>query len=55
MPAPAKDRLPSRQSENEDLKPDGAGRAPRPATEPEGSKGSSRNHKTMTDPATGES
>jgi hypothetical protein len=55
MPAPVKDRLPSRQSENEDLKLDGEGRAPRPATEPAGSEGSSRNDKTMTDPATGES
>lgn len=29
------------------------GRPPRPATEPAGSEGSSRNAKTLTDPATG--
>lgn len=33
------------------LKP---GAPPRPATEPRGGEGSSRNDKTMTDPATGE-
>ncbi len=31
-----------------------AGQPPRPATEPAGSQGSSRNPKTATDPATGE-
>ena len=30
------------------------GSPPRPATEPKGSKGSSKSAKTMTDPATGE-
>lgn len=35
---------------DEDQKP---GAPPRPATEPAGAKGSSRNAKTLTDPATG--
>lgn len=39
-----------RLNRDEDQKP---GRPPRPATEPAGSKGSSRTAKTMTDPATG--
>ena len=33
---------------------DAPGRPPRPASEPRGSEGSSRNDKTLTDPATGE-
>lgn len=41
--------------ENEDLKPQGAGKPPRPASEPSGSEKSSRSPKTMTDPASGES
>jgi len=49
-----KDRAKDRSVENEDAKPDGNGKPPRPATEPEGSQGSSRNSKTATDPATGE-
>jgi hypothetical protein len=56
MPAnPADKRKKSRQTENEDMKPVGDGQSPRPATEPAGSEGSSRNSKTKTDPATGES
>lgn len=39
------------KTRDEDQKP---GRPPRPATEPAGSQGSSRNSKTATDPATGE-
>lgn len=39
------------KTRDEDQKP---GRPPRPATEPAGSQGSSRNTKTATDPATGE-
>ena len=46
--------MPDRHAENlnrdEDQKP---GEPPRPASEPKGSEGSSRNAKTMTDPATG--
>ena len=44
-----------RYSHDDDLKPDVAGRPPRPATEPAGAEGSSRTSKTATDPATGES
>ena len=40
-----------RYNRDDDLKP---GRPPRPATEPEGAEGSSRNDKTRSDPATGE-
>nr|WP_246347778.1 hypothetical protein [Brevundimonas variabilis] len=44
-----------RQSENENLRPPANdGEPPRPATEPEGSEGSSNSGKTETDPATGE-
>ena len=38
-------------SRDQDQKP---GRPPRAATEPQGSKGSTRSDKTMTDPSTGE-
>jgi hypothetical protein len=38
------------KTRDEDMKP---GRPPRPATEPQGAEGSTRNAKTMTDPATG--
>ena len=48
MPTPNPDAAKTR---DEDMKP---GVPPRPATEPVGSEGSSRNSKTMTDPATGE-
>ena len=41
----------ARRNRDDDLKP---GSPPRPATEPAGSKGSSRSDKTATDPATGE-
>ena len=39
------------RTRDEDLKP---GRPPRPATEPDGAEGSTRNSKTRTDPATGQ-
>ena len=45
------ERPDNRETENEMVKP---GKPPRPATEPAGSKGSSKTGKTMTDPATGE-
>ena len=41
----------ARRNRDEDLKP---ASPPRSATEPAGAKGSSRNAKTATDPATGE-
>jgi len=43
-----------RATENENLRPDRDGQPPRPATEPQGSKGSSNSGQTATDPATGE-
>ena len=44
-----------RQTENDNLRPpDRDGEPPRPATEPEGSEGSSNSGDTETDPATGE-
>jgi hypothetical protein len=52
---PTGDRDKQREVENEDLKPVGDGRPPRSANEPKGSEGSSRNSKTATDPASGES
>ena len=39
---------------NEDMKTPDGGAAPRPASEPHGSEGSSRGSKTATDPSTGE-
>ena len=45
-------RLP-RQTENENQRPDGDGKTPRPATEPRGAEGSSNSGETATDPATG--
>lgn len=42
-----------REVENENQRPDGEGRPPRPATEPAGSEGSSNSGDTETDPATG--
>lgn len=41
------------EPENENLRPGGDGQAPRPATEPRGSEGSSNSGETATDPATG--
>lgn len=38
---------------NEQERPDGEGRPPRPATEPKGSERSTQTRKTATDPATG--
>lgn len=46
-------RPPSRETENENLRPDRDGRPPRPATEPAGSGDSSNSGETATDPATG--
>ena len=49
------DRPDNRAIENENQRtPDANGEAPRPATEPPGSEGSSNSGKTATDPATGE-
>lgn len=46
---------PPRQSENDNQRrPPHEGEAPRPATEPRGSEGSSNSGETATDPATGE-
>lgn len=44
---------PLRETENENQHAAGDGQPPRPATEPEGSKGSSNSGETATDPATG--
>lgn len=44
----------NRETENENLRPDGDGHAPRPATEPAGSKESVQTDKTETDPGSGE-
>ncbi|HEX8472253.1 MAG TPA: hypothetical protein VF633_14170 [Brevundimonas sp.] len=50
-----KDRPKNRTLENENQRnPSSDGEAPRPATEPPGSEGSSNSGKTATDPATGE-
>jgi len=51
MTSPHPRRDDAAKTRDEDMKP---GAPPRPATEPAGSKGSARNSKTMTDPATGE-
>ncbi len=51
MPQDPKDNADhSHATENDNLK---AGKPPRPATEPHGSKGSSESDETLTDPATG--
>jgi hypothetical protein len=50
MVQPNQDAAKPRTRENDNLKP---GQPPRPATEPPGSAGSSRNSQTLTDPATG--
>lgn len=44
---------PPRQTENENQRPDGPGKPPRPSTEPAGTEGSSNSGETATDPATG--
>lgn len=44
----------STEVENENLRPDGDGEPPRPATEPAGSDDSSATRKTQTNPSTGE-
>jgi hypothetical protein len=43
----------ARESETDMVKPDAPGLAPRPATEPDGSKGSTQTDKTATDPGSG--
>jgi hypothetical protein len=48
------DRPNNREVENENMKPARDGQPPRPATEPKGAQGSSKNPETLTDPATGE-
>lgn len=49
------DQRPSNpETENENLRPAGDGQAPRPATEPPGSKSSVQTPKTETDPGSGE-
>jgi hypothetical protein len=48
------DRRPdTRETENENQRPDRRGAPPRPATEPPGAEGSSNSGRTETDPATG--
>jgi hypothetical protein len=54
MASPDARRPEEARNRDEDLKPAGPGAPPRPATEPAGAEGSSRTHKTQTDPATGE-
>lgn len=44
----------NRDVENENLRPGGEGRPPRPATEPPGSEDSSQTDKTRSDPGSGE-
>ncbi|MDQ0466460.1 hypothetical protein QO010_004253 [Caulobacter ginsengisoli] len=44
----------NREVENENLRPGTDGKPPRPATEPPGSAGSTRNQKTESDPGSGE-
>lgn len=49
------DRRPdNREVENENLRPAGDGKPPRPATEPKGSKDSQDSGATATDPGSGE-
>lgn len=43
----------TRESENDNLRPAGDGKPPRPATEPPGAEWSTRSTKTATDPGTG--
>ena len=55
MADPNHDRPKNRETENEDMKaPRREGEPPRPATEPHGAEGSSRNPKTRSDPGSGE-
>jgi hypothetical protein len=54
-PTSSPDRPDNRATENENQRtPSKDGEAPRPATEPAGSEGSSNSGETATDPATGE-
>lgn len=56
MPANTDDGRPNNlEVENENATRGSDGQPPRPATEPEGSEGSSNSKKTVTDPATGAS
>ena len=54
MGNPIDKRPDNRETETEDGKVVGEGRAPRSANEPRGSEGSARNPHTRTDPASGE-
>ncbi|TCS10174.1 hypothetical protein EV278_11930 [Caulobacter sp. BK020] len=53
-PRPGQDRPSNREVENENQRPDGGGKSPRPATEPRGAETSSDSPKTRTDPGSGE-
>ena len=52
--ATPQERPDNREVENENLKPAGDGKPPRPATEPAGSEKSTQTPKTATDPGSGE-
>jgi hypothetical protein len=55
MGKPSSKPIDRRYNRDEEQKtPSREGKPPRPASEPEGSEGSTRNDKTATDPATGE-
>ena len=47
------ERPDNREVENEQARPDGEGRPPRPATEPPGAKRSQQSGQTLTDPGSG--
>ena len=50
---PADARPDNREVENENMRPAGDGKAPRPATEPKGVKASQDSGETATDPGSG--
>ena len=50
----AENRPDNREVENDNLRPAKGGGPPRPATEPQGSKGSQDSGETATDPGSGE-
>lgn len=54
MSAPQDERPKNREVENEEVRPAGEGRPPRPATEPPGSEASQDSGETRTDPGSGE-
>lgn len=53
MPQPSDHRPDNREVENENMKTARKGEAPRPSTEPAGSRDSTRTGKTKTDPGSG--